>query len=180
MRLLSDLKRGVMTSCKCVGWGGVDHQLAAVSPDTMQRSPPWPLHRWTSLLPLAYSEPKTIVTKLGWMTKPVQEFRNEASGWMFHSIFPIINFMAWLLILPKHVSTSVSDDMIWIWWREQIYKARDFLLWHSSSKCHWTLSCVISINKCNNTTYDTESFSWVAEDASSSRWDSLVSGLVSD
>lgn len=43
-----------MTSCKCVGWGVVDCQLVAISPDTMQRSPPWPLHHWKSLLFLAY------------------------------------------------------------------------------------------------------------------------------
>lgn len=35
--LLSDQKRGVVTSCKCVGWGGADHQLAAISLDRMQR-----------------------------------------------------------------------------------------------------------------------------------------------
>lgn len=53
MHLQSDRLRGEVTSCKCVGWGVVDCQLAVISPDTTQRSPPWPLHRWKSLLFLA-------------------------------------------------------------------------------------------------------------------------------
>lgn len=48
-RLLSDRRRGAVTSCKCVGSGGADHLLAAVSPDMTRRSPPWPLHHWMSL-----------------------------------------------------------------------------------------------------------------------------------
>lgn len=56
--LRSDQTRGEVTSCKCVGWGVVDCQLAAIAPDMMQRSPPWPLHRWRSLLFLAYIEKK--------------------------------------------------------------------------------------------------------------------------
>lgn len=56
MHLLSDQMRGGVTSCKCMSWGVADCRLAAVSPDMMQRSPPWLLHRWMSLLVLAYKK----------------------------------------------------------------------------------------------------------------------------
>ena len=63
MHLLSDQKRGVVTSCKCVGWGGADYQLAEVSPDRIQRSPPWTLHHWMSLLVSDCRETKAFITK---------------------------------------------------------------------------------------------------------------------
>lgn len=65
MHLQSDQTRGEVTSCKCVGWSVVDRQLAAVAPDMMQRSPPWPLHRWKSLLLLTYIKKKKRRKKMG-------------------------------------------------------------------------------------------------------------------
>lgn len=56
MCLLSDQMRGGVTSCKCMGWSVADCRQAAVSPDTMQHSPPWILRRWMSLLFSAYKK----------------------------------------------------------------------------------------------------------------------------
>lgn len=56
MHLLSDQRRGGVTSCKCMDWGVADCRLAAISPDMKQHSLPWILHRWMSLLFWAYKK----------------------------------------------------------------------------------------------------------------------------